>query len=555
VLVRPFAASQAASATPSARPATGRFRLFRSRRSDIINRILIGIQAEADGMRRFRFWQNTSLSDVSLLALLAIAKVLLHTFTNGQYGFHRDELATLDDARYLDWGYVAYPPLTPFLGRVALGLFGPSLAGVRFFAALASGAAVLLAGMTAREMGGQRRAALVAALAVAVSPMSFASGALLQYVSFDYLWWVLAGYFAVRLLKSQDPRWWLGIGIAAGSGFETKYTMAFLAAGIAGGLLLTDARRDLRNPWLWCSVALSALIFLPNLIWQIRHDFVSLEFLKSIHARDMRAGRTAGFLTGQLWKCANPATIPLWLAGLYSLFTPRMKQYRMLGWMFVIPCLLLVVARGRDYYLAPAYAMLLAAGAVWWEQWLASLPAARARIAARTTWRALAVSGVLVAVVVLRFAPINSQWWKVADRLNDNWNEEIGWPELVETVAGVRNSLPPEERSRTGILAGDSGHAGAINLLGPANGLPRAMSGMNSHWLRGYGDPPPSTVIVIGMKREDLNGIFESCEPAGRVTNRYGIRNSTIADYDGIFVCRRLRKPWPEFWKHFRYYG
>lgn len=73
------------------------------------------------------------------LIVMACALVAVHTLTSGQYGFHRDELATLDDARHLAWGFVAYPPLTPLVGRVALTLFGTSLAGFRFFAAVSQG--------------------------------------------------------------------------------------------------------------------------------------------------------------------------------------------------------------------------------------------------------------------------------------------------------------------------------------------------------------------------------------------------------------------------------
>lgn len=106
--------------------------------------------------------------------------MLLHTLTNGQYGFHRDELAPLDDARYPAWGYVAYPPVTPFLARVALELVGPSLAGVRFFVALAQAAALVLTGLMAHQLGGRRAAQIVAALAVAVAPVSLAAGGQLR---------------------------------------------------------------------------------------------------------------------------------------------------------------------------------------------------------------------------------------------------------------------------------------------------------------------------------------------------------------------------------------
>ncbi|HZT33675.1 MAG TPA: glycosyltransferase family 39 protein [Bryobacteraceae bacterium] len=505
-------------------------------------------------MRLARVWKIAS-TDLGILVLSALFLVLLHTLTNGQYGFHRDELATIDDARYLSWGYVAYPPLTPFIARLSLTLFGASLTGLRFFAAAAQGIAIVLAGLMARELGGGRPAQLVAAWAAATAPVAFASGAMFQYVSFDHLWWVLAAYFTIRLLKSEDPRWWLAIGVVAGLGLITKYTVAFFLAGMAGGVLLTDARRDLASKWLWCGAAVAVLIFLPNVIWQVQHHFISLDFLRSIHARDVRLGRTDGFLLAQLWKCANVVTLPLWLAGLYWLFGAReAKRYRMIGWMFVIPLALFLVAKGRDYYLAPAYPMLLAAGAVWGERQVGRLPAAKARRARGIVWGMLATSGMLVAVVVLPVAPLNSGWWRATNALNDNFNEEIGWPEMAQAVARVRDSLAGESAA-LGILAGDAGEAGAINLYGRAWGLPEAISGSNSHWLRGYGDPPPQTVIAAGFRRRDLEAIFQSCELAGSIQMPFGIRNSAIGDRTDIFVCRRPRQPWDLFWRHFRWFG
>ena len=504
-----------------------------------------------------RIWQGSEARDFGMLALLALGIILLHTLTNGQYGFHRDELLTLNNARHLNWGYVVYPPMTPFIGRVELELFGTSLRGFRFFAALSQGLVLLFTGLAARELGGKREAQLVAALAVAIAGPALVAGWFLGYTTFDYLWWVVVAYFVIRLLKSDDPRWWVAIGTAIGLGMMTKYTMGFLVLGVVGGVFLTPARGYLKSPWLWCGAAVAVLVMLPNMVWQIQHHFVSFEFLKSIHARDIRWGWTDYFLPNQFWKSANPVTVPLWCAGLWYLFAvPEGKRYRLLGWMYVIPLLALFAARGRDYYLAPAYPMLLAAGAVWGEQWVSSLSTRSALAVRRTTWRTLLVAGLTTAAVTLPVAPLNSAWWRVADHLNGgNFNMQIGWPELAETVAKIRDSLPAEERARLGILAGDEGEAGAVNLYGPAYGLPRAISGMNSNWLRGYGDPPPQTVIVLGERRDFVEQNFESCELAGHLTNRYGIENATMAGYADVFVCRNLRQPWPEFWAHFRYYG
>src|SRR5258705_8578797 len=84
--------------------------------------------------------------DVAILVYLATVTVIVHVLTGGQYGFHRDELATLEDARHLAWGYVAYPPVTPFFARTALELFGTSLAGFRLFAAVAQAVAGVVSG-------------------------------------------------------------------------------------------------------------------------------------------------------------------------------------------------------------------------------------------------------------------------------------------------------------------------------------------------------------------------------------------------------------------------
>jgi 4-amino-4-deoxy-L-arabinose transferase-like glycosyltransferase len=484
--------------------------------------------------------------------LLALALFALHMLTNGQYGFHRDELALIDYARHLDWGFVDYPPLTPLLARVALELFGTSLVGVRLFAALAHSLAVLLAGLMARELGGSRFAQTVAALAAAIAPIGFVGGALLTYSTFDHLWWVLTAYLTIRLLKSDDPRWWLGIGAAIGLGLETKYTILVLAAGLAVGVVLTRARRHLLSPWLWGGVALALLIVLPNLIWQAQHDFISLDFLRFIHARDIRIGRTAGFISEQFIFSTNPLALPLWAAGLACCFlAPAGKRYAALGWMFVVPAAVLFALEGRSYYLAPAYPMLIAAGAVAWEKWLAGLPIRRPGFGRGITLGALAVGTAGAAIVALPIAPVNSGLWRWTSQIHDLFTEQIGWPELVETVAGIYDSLPAEDQRQAGILTGNYGEAGAINLYGPAYGLPEAISGVNSYWLRGYGDPPPQVLILLDW--HNLTA-FERCELAGGVTNHYGVRNEETG-HPTIYVCRRPRQPWPVLWETIRSFG
>jgi 4-amino-4-deoxy-L-arabinose transferase-like glycosyltransferase len=235
------------------------------------------------------------------LTLLAIASgmAVVHIATNGRYGFHRDELQTLSDALHMDWGFVAYPPFTPFMERIGMALFGHWLIGLRMFSVVAQSAAIFISGLMAWELGGGRLAQATAAISVALAPLSMFEGTEFQYTTFDYLWWVLISYFVIRLLKSGDPRCCVPIGAVIGLGLMTKYTMAFYLAGIVGGLVLTGARRFLRTKSFWIGTALGLLICLPNVIWQLRHDLISLHFLQYIHRRDVGQGRSAGFWRDQ----------------------------------------------------------------------------------------------------------------------------------------------------------------------------------------------------------------------------------------------------------------
>jgi 4-amino-4-deoxy-L-arabinose transferase-like glycosyltransferase len=498
---------------------------------------------------------SLALTDTKILWLLALGLFLLHMFTNHQYGFHQDELVVLDNAYHLDWGFVEYPPLTPFLARIELELFGLSLVSARTFAALAHSIVLVLTGLMARDLGGNRRTQILAAVAAAIAPVALVQGSLIQYVTFDFLWSVLIAYLTIRLLKSGDPRWWLPIGAVIGLGMMTKYTMVMFVAGLVGGVLLTDARRYLRSPWLWGGVALSLLIFLPNLIWQIQHNFISLEFLSSIHARDVEIGRADGYLIEQFVFCSNPFMIPIWVAGLIYYFrNPAGKHYRMIGWMYVIPFLIYLFTQGRSYYLAPAYPMLIAAGAVVWQGWVERLSMQTSRVVRGMTWTGIVIGAIISGALALPIAPINSAWWDVVSDVHDTFTEQIGWPDMIETVAGIYADLPKEEQTRTGILAAENDEAAALNLFGPEYGLPTAISGSDTFWLRGYGDPPPEVLIIVGYPREEVLSASAQCETVGIITNPYDVDNDLRHPPD-IFVCRDLRISWPEFWDRIQRYS
>jgi 4-amino-4-deoxy-L-arabinose transferase-like glycosyltransferase len=500
--------------------------------------------------------QKRTLTDLQLLLLLAAGRFVLHLLTNNQYGFHRDALAFLDNGQHLAWGYVAYPPLTPFIGRLGLELFGLSLVGIKSLAALAQCIGMVLTGLMAKELGGSRRAQVIAAVAAAIALMSLIMSTLFQYIAFDYLWWVLTIFCLVKLLKTENPRWWLGVGCGIGLGMMTKYTILFLVVAIVVTVLFTKRLRvQLKSPWLWAGVGLSLLIFLPNLIWQIQHAFISLEFLAAIRARDVQIGRAEGYLSQQFYVNINPLTVPLFLFGLYYyFFAPGGVAYRAIGWIYLVTLALFGLSQGRFYYMAPAYPMILAGGAVQGERWLAGLTPKRQKLASRLTVGFLVVGAIIGIALTLPIAPINSALWDVTRGIHDNFVEQIGWEEMAQTVGQI---YAREETNYTslGIFVGNYGEAGALNLFGPRYGLPTVISPVNSNWERGYGQNPPEAVIALGFSKDFLDTLFQSCQFVAKNGNEYGVENEESRFSPDIFLCADLREPWEKIWPQIRSFG
>jgi hypothetical protein len=494
----------------------------------------------------------SSHNDRTLLLSITVVFALFHILTNGRYGFHRDELQFLSDARHLDWGFVAYPPFTPFVERIAMAIFGLSLIGLRLFSVIAQAIVIYVSGLMARDLGGNRWAQAATALSVALSGLPLFEATEFQYTSFGMLWWVLICFFTIRLLKSENPRWWLAIGAAAGLGLMTKYSIVFFLVGLLGGMLLTRERRYFGTKWFWGGVAIACLIFLPNIIWLIRHDFISYHFLQRIHARDVGEGRAAGFFKYQFLFDANPFATPVWIAGLVAFILER--RYRLLFWMYAIPVAMFWLGKGRFYYVAEAYPILIAMGAVVAERWLSR----------KSNWFRHSVKVVYVAGVVAvgaygccRLVPLasNGPLRDFALRNNGDLREEFGWNELVKTVAGIRNSLPPDQQAHLGITTANYGEYGAIEILGRADGLPQPIGTTNSEWLRGYPTSAPTTLIVLGLGEKEANAIFTGCRLAGHNGNSLGVSNEESRDHPNIFVCGPPREPWPVLWQHHKDFG
>lgn len=493
------------------------------------------------------------------VAALAVVKVLLHLATTGRhgYGFFVDELYFLACADHLAWGYVDLPPLFPALTALVKATLGESLPAIRLVPALAGGALVWLAGRLALEMGGRTRAQLLAALAVLAAPGYLATHSIHTMNALEPLFWMGGALLMARIANGGSPRLWLLFGLVAGLGALNKHSMAFFGLAATGALLLTGQRAAFRSRWIWLGAGLAVLVVLPNAVWVVANGFPHLELLRNIEAdgRDVSVG-PPGFLAEQVL-FMNPLAAPLWVGGLLWLLRgPRAERFRVLGLTYLGILGLLLALNGRTYYLMPAYAMLLAAGAVAFEAWTERtgrrvlLPAAAVALVAGGAVLAPLAAPLLAPETYVRYTrAIGVEQPRVETHrlgpLPQLFADRFGWPEMAQEVARIYHALPEEERRKAGIFGQNYGQAGAIDRFGPTLGLPRAISGHLTYFHWGPRDLTGEVLIVLDDSREQLLRLFHDVTLAGRVHHPY----SMPYQHFDVYVCRRpkqdLRALWP----------
>ena len=323
-----------------------------------------------------------------LIGLCAV-KLLLHLFTSVRhYGYFRDELYYLDMARHLDWGYVDAAPLIAVYAKVAMWM-GGSLAALRILPALAGTALIALTILIARELGGGRYAQLLAGVAILLCPAVLIMDSLLTMNAFEPLFWMGCIWVVARILRTGDSRLWLWFGVLAGLGLENKHSTLSFGFAVTVALLLTHHRREFARRWIWIAGAIALALFLPNIIWQIRHHFPTIEDLANVRreGKNVVLGPLA-FVKEQIIDL-HPILLPVWLSGLVWFL--RDRRWRVLGLTFVVFFVLMEVAHAKNYYVFPIYPMLFAGGAVVIERWLAN----------RAAWTRAAV----IAVILLAALP------------------------------------------------------------------------------------------------------------------------------------------------------
>ncbi len=492
---------------------------------------------------------------MALIAGLALIKLVLHFAFNGRYGYQRDELYFIACGEHLDWGYVDIGPLTPWLGRLMREALGESLFALRFTSAVAGALTVFLTGWLARYLGGKRFAQAIAALCVIIAPVWLQAGNILALPSSEPLFWVSCACLIAVIFKTGRTRLWTAVGAVAGVGLLNKPSMAFFGVGLVIGLLLTRQRRHLADKWLWGGGLIALVLASPFILWQATHGWATWEFVHGMN-RDLMAQIPRWlFLLGQV-VYQHPFTLPIWVAGLGWLFFARQGEpYRALGWTFLFVFTFLLTAKSKIYYLAPAYPMLLASGAVAVESFIERHHARWPKAAIPV---ALLAGGLATMPVALPILPIEkmdgyvrTMTFGTMDKVYEvtgTWHDQFGWKEQAEAIADVYRALAPEEQADCMIIVGNFGEAGAIDFYGPDLGLPPATSIHQNYFFWGPGTASGQLAIAYGIGEDFLGELFGNVEHAATLRCRECL---PYEDNVAVYICRKpkidLRKAWDTF--------
>lgn len=496
-------------------------------------------------------------SDNAVLMYISVFKFLLLVLFAGNYGLFRDEFYYLQCSKHIDWGYVDQPPFSILVLAVSRLLFGESLLGIRIFAYIASCGIIFVTGLITREMGGNRFAQGVSAIAAVFCGTILGSGSFFSMNAFDILFASLIFYLLIRLIKSDNKKIWIALGIIFGIALQNKLSPLFIGFGIAVGMVLTKQRKYFLTKELYIGAAIAFLIFLPNVIWQAANNFPTVEFMRNAALRKNRPMGFSGFFIGSILELNPPFVFFLITAFYFLVFNKTGKQFSIIAWMFISIFIVFVLNNGKPYYMGILFPVMLAAGAVgadllierYMKKWgravlIISIILPGAVIATPFAIPVLDVDAFISYSAALGIKPANAENQRLG-ALPQFYADRFGWKEITAGVADAYNKLTDDEKKNVIIFAQNYGEAGAIDYYGKQYGLPRAYSAHNNYWFWG---PPQnanvSVAIVVGSNLRANSEFFEQVELSGQIENKYSMPYENV----GIFICRKPKASIQQVW-------
>lgn len=485
---------------------------------------------------------------------LALFNVLIHLLVFNNLEYHRDELLYFSLGLHPSFGYATVPPLIGWIASLLHSVFGFSLFAVKVFPALLSGAMVILATKIAAEMGGHGYAKMLTAIAVIFMPVTLRVFYLFQPVAIDLFLWTLLLYQTIRFVNSKKDKYLLYLGIVSGIALMNKYLIILLILSLIISILFSPHRPVFKKRSFYLGLLVGALIFIPNLIWQIYNGLPVIGHMQALNENQLVHVERWDFLRDQFLMTLVAGIITI--IGLFYLL--RQKKFRYLAIATIIVVLVLFLLRGKSYYTIGIIPVLLAAGSVALEGFLKNRAV---RIAIPLLIVATTVPILPFGLPVYHedgmvrfFKDLEDKYGLVVGRrfedgtlhsLPQDYADQLGWEELTKIVKKAYNRIP--EKRKTLIYCENYGQAGAIAVIGKKYGLPEPVSFHESflYWAPEKFDPDIAYFIYVNDELgEDVNALFEEIKIMGSITNTNAREYGTT-----VYLCSRPRASFNSFWK------
>jgi hypothetical protein len=494
-----------------------------------------------------------------ITALFVITKLSLHFFTSTNYELHRDEMLYFNMSDHLSAGYATVPPLTGFLAYIAKTIFGYSVFGIRLIPAILGALSLYLISKIIRELGGGLVALLIAGTSFLLSPGFLLLNTLFTPNAAEQFLWLLLTYFIFRMVKLYKPELWIVIGILAGISFMNKYSVFIFIAGFFAALLLSEHRKLLRSRYMYYAIAITLIIFLPNIIWQWRTGWPVVFHMSELKRTQLVNLTFANYFADIL--SLNLASTLVWLFGPVSLlFFRKEREYRYIGIGSLIIILLFLFLKGKGYYMMGLIPFLFAFGGYALEKYI-KIGFAAINYGIIIFITSVSLIALPSGLPVLPFDKYSRYLEKTSHfliypfyrwedgkihNISQAYSDMIGWRELTGYVAETYNKLSVEDKKCCTIYGNRNyGYAGAVNFYGKEYNLPDAITFHESYVFWAPDTIPKGPLIYISMEKNDLDDLFSDVKETGCVRNEY-FREKGLK----VYLCRSPKKNIQEIYRN-----
>ena len=496
--------------------------------------------------------ENSYEKIVNIILSISILNLLIYIFTLyfTSYGIFRDELYYIACANKPAFGYVDQPPLSIWILALWKYFLGDSLFVIRLLPAFISSITIFILGLFTLRLGGGKGAVIISMVTFMLTPIFLGMTTIYSMNVFDFFFWILAAYIFLQICESSNSNLWIVLGIVIGLGLLNKTSMLWLSAGILFGTIFTPLREELKTKHPYIGLGIALLIFSPYIIWNLTHDFAHLEFMRNAAQSKYSRLTPVSFILDMIL-IFNPLSFFIWLPGLiFYFFNKNSRIFRPLGYIwFVTFVILLINLHSKAEYMAPAFQILFASGAVMIVRWNARISRLK---------YALVISVIVLSIVlsplarpllpvqtfidyqsILSLGPSNSEGKELAG-LPQFYADMFGWEGLARDVSKVYQSLSDEEKKHTVVYCSNYGEAGAIEYFGKNYQLPGVICPHNNYWYWWPDNFKATTVILIGGEAEQHLDLLEECDIALIHKSKYAMPYENNLK---IFIGRGLKIP------------